>query len=210
TGINPEIRDRIFDPYFTTKEMGKGTGMGLAIAHGIVKSYGGLISCYSHPGEGSVFHVFLPVRREMRQHPAIDKVVDLHGTERVMLVDDEKLIVDVGKTVLESMGYNVLAITDSRQALDLFRETPQEFDLVITDQTMPGITGGDLAAEMLQIRPELPIILCTGYSTIMTKEKARELGIREFVYKPLTQKEIAGLIRTIFDSTEGETVEPSS
>jgi PAS domain S-box-containing protein len=203
TGIPPEIRDRIFDPYFTTKEMGKGTGMGLAIAHGIVKSYGGLISCYSQPGEGTVFHVFLPVSQEVQQRPAVDSVGDLHhGSERILLVDDEKLIVEVGKTVLESLGYTVLAVTDSGQALAIFREAPQAFDLIITDQTMPGMTGGELAEKMLQIRPELPIILTTGYSTIMTRERALELGIREFVYKPLSQKEIAGLIRSIFDSQQ--------
>ena len=124
------------------------------------------------------------------------------GNERILFVDDEKIIVDISRRVLENLGYSVVAITDSEQALAVFREMPEMFDLVITDQTMPGLTGEELARELLQIRAELPIILCTGYSTIITEEKARALGIKAFALKPLTQKELARLIRKVLDDKQ--------
>ncbi|MGW8193591.1 MAG: ATP-binding protein [Desulforhopalus sp.] len=201
SGIPPEIKNRIFDPYFTTKEVGKGTGMGLAIAHGIVKSYGGFITCSSTPGKGTVFEVFLPVLDRSETPGNEEKTVKLHGSERLIFVDDEQIIVDVTREVLENLGYTVFPFTDSGQALAVFQETPDVFDLVVTDQTMPGMTGEELAGQMLKIRPELPIILCTGYSTLITEEKALKMGIRKFLLKPVTPKEMARLIRNIFDDS---------
>jgi len=198
-GIPPEIREKIFDPYFTTKETGKGTGMGLAIVHGIVKSYGGDITCRSKLGEGTVFNIFLPVF-------AGDAAVEIEdaeslqvGTEHILLVDDEKMLVEMSQTMLERMGYAVTARTSSMEALTTFRNQPDAFDLVITDQTMPGMTGIDLARKMLQLRPDLPIILCTGYSSRLSKEQVRAYGIKGFALKPLAKKDIAVLIRSILD-----------
>ena len=190
TGIDPEIRDKIFDPYFTTKEAGKGTGMGLAVSHGIVKSYGGAISIDSEPGKGTAVHVFLPV---------IDADVVLEngetepipgGSERILFIDDEEILTSLNKIMLKKLGYNVTASCDSREALEIYRNYPEQFDLVITDQTMPGMTGAELAAQMLQIRPDLPIILCTGYSSIISRDEARSMGIKSFAAKPLGRREM--------------------
>ncbi|RPH38108.1 MAG: response regulator [Desulfobulbaceae bacterium] len=199
-GIAPEIRDRIFDPYFTTKEIGKGSGMGLAILHGIVKSYNGFVTCRSTPGEGSVFDVFLP-RIADEAVPEITSAVPIQGgDEHILLVDDEPMLVEMGHKMLERLGYRVTSMTGSVEALRAFQDQPQVFDLVITDQTMPVMTGSDLARHMLQIRPDLPIILCTGYSSHISEEKARALGIQGFAMKPLVRKEIAVLIRKVLDT----------
>jgi len=199
-GIAPEIRDRIFDPYFTTKEIGKGSGMGLAILHGIVKSYNGFVTCRSTLGEGSVFDVFLP-RIADEAVPEITSAVPIQGgDEHILLVDDESMLVEMGHKMLERLGYHVTSMTGSVEALRAFQDQPQVFDLVITDQTMPVMTGSDLARHMLQIRPDLPIILCTGYSNHISEEKARALGIQGFAMKPLVRKEIAVLIRRVLDT----------
>nr|MDA3824080.1 response regulator [Bacteroidales bacterium] len=199
-GIAPDIKDKIFDPYFTTKDIVKGTGMGLAIAHGIVKSYGGFISLYSELGEGTVFHVFIPtVKNEiLPKTEAVEKVQI--GKENVLLVDDEEILTEIGKDMLERLGYNVTVRNSSMEALETFQNQPKLFDIVITDQTMPGMTGADLARRMLQIRPDIPIILCTGYSTIITEEKAKAIGIKEFALKPLAKKDIGTLIRKVLDA----------
>jgi CheY-like chemotaxis protein len=197
TGIAPEHLDKIFDPYFTTKEMGKGTGMGLSIVHGIVRDYGGFISCSSELGQGAVFHVFLPALPTTAA-AVVDKEESLpRGNEEILFVDDEPMIATMSKVLLETLGYRVLALTDSTRALTAFREAPQRFDLVITDQTMPVLTGAELARELLLIRPALPVILCSGYSSIMTKEKAAAMGIRAFVPKPLVKRELAFLVRRV-------------
>ena len=203
TGIAPEYLDKIFEPYFTTKEMGKGTGMGLSIVHGIVRDSGGFISCYSELGQGTVFHALLPALPNAAM-AVTEKEENLpRGDERILFVDDEPMIAEMSKVLLETLGYRVYALTDSSRALTVFRETPQRFDLVITDQTMPVLTGAELARELLQIRPELPIILCSGYSSTMTKEKAAAMGIRDFALKPLVKKEMAFLIRRVL-AGEGE------
>ncbi len=161
-GISPTTKERIFDPYFTTKENGKGTGMGLSIVHGIVKSYGGYISLYSELGEGTVFHVYLPVIEEdaLPEIETIEQVVG--GKERVLFIDDEKILTEMGKDMLERLGYHVTTRNSSLTALETFQNQPDQFDIVITDQTMTGMTGVDLARRMLQVRPDIPIILCTG------------------------------------------------
>ncbi|MCP3889292.1 MAG: response regulator, partial [Desulfobulbaceae bacterium] len=201
-GIAPEIKDKIFDPYFTTKETGKGTGMGLSIVHGIVKSYGGFISFYSELGEGTTFHVFLPVIEENLQSDETKTVAQIpEGKERILFIDDEENLAEMGKNMLERLGYHVTVRNNSLEALETFQNQPDQFDLVITDQTMPGMTGADLARRMIQIRPETPIILCTGYSTIISEQKAKSIGIKEFALKPLFMKDIAVLIRKVLDKS---------
>ncbi len=199
SGIEPEIRERIFEPYFTTKETGKGTGMGLSIINDIVKSYGGLVSCHSQPGEGTVFDVYLPVITDtiLSENTQEDHIQ--FGDERILFVDDEKIIADMSKSMLERLGYRVTTMTNSVEALTTFQNQSEEFDLVITDQTMSDMTGCDLARRMLQIRPGMPIILCTGFNSLISEEKARSYGIKAFAMKPLARKDIAALVRQVLD-----------
>ncbi|MFH0784676.1 MAG: cache domain-containing protein [Pseudomonadota bacterium] len=199
-GIDPAIQDKIFDPFFTTKETGKGTGMGLAIAHGIVKSCGGFITCSSRLGKGTVFIINLPVLEEEHVLPeAQTPGQNFFGTERILYVDDEESLADMSKIMLERRGYNITVCTNSMEALNIFTGRPDAFDLVITDQTMPGMTGIDLARKILQVRPNMPIILCTGYSSIVSAEEARAVGIKGFTMKPLVWSDIGGIIRKILE-----------
>jgi CheY-like chemotaxis protein len=208
-GIAPELWDKIFDPYFTTKEIGKGTGMGLSIIHGIAKGCGGCVSFHSHPGEGTVFQVLLPV---MAAEDAVEdrpeEIVQL-GNERILFIDDEEILAEMGKAMLERLGYRVTVRTNSIEAFNTFQNQPDQFDLVITDQTMPGMTGSDLARRILQIRPCMPIILCTGYSSLITEEKAKSFGIKSFAMKPLARKSIAVLIREVLDGGRLLSLNPS-
>ena len=198
-GIIPEIKDRIFEPYFTTKEQGKGTGLGLAIAHGIAKSHGGFITCESRPGEGAVFHVILPALDDFAAAESdADKVIP-GGGEHILYIDDEIVLAEMAQVTLERLGYTVTIQSDSHKALAAFADSPETFNLVITDQTMPGMTGVELARNMLQIRPNIPIILCTGYSNLVSVEKARSIGIRDLALKPVAKKEIAALIRKVLE-----------
>jgi len=198
-GISSEIVNRIFDPYFTTKKQGEGTGLGLAVVHGIVKSQGGTITVRSKPGKGTRFDVFLP---------RIDESIDAEqkkpepipgGKERILLVDDEEVLAAMGQEMLERLGYEVIARTSSIEALETFRADPQNIDLVITDMTMPLMTGDMLAKELMKTRSDIPIILCTGFSETMTEEKAMAIGIREYLMKPLIMSELAKTIRRILD-----------
>ncbi len=198
-GIPPEIQDKIFDPYFTTKETGKGTGMGLAIAHGIVQSYGGFIRLHSTAGEGTVFHIFLPTVTEHALQKADSIELPSVGSERILFIDDEKMLARMAETMLQRLGYSVTARTSSLEALTTFQNQPDAFDLVITDYSMPGMGGIDLARRMLQIRPQLPIILCTGFSSTISEEKARVAGIKGFAMKPVAMKELSSLIRKVLD-----------
>ncbi len=199
-GMEREVMDRIFEPYFTTKEIGKGTGMGLSVVHGIVKSHKGAITVYSEPGMGSTFNVYLP-RIENADETAESEEEALlpQGTERILFVDDEEHIVDLGRQILNRLGYTVTTKTDSLEALRVFREQPDQFDLVITDMTMPNMTGAGLARELMGICPDIPIILCTGFSELITEERAKEMGIREFVMKPLIITEMARVVRKALD-----------
>ncbi len=199
SGIIPEIKDRIFDPYFTTKEIGKGTGMGLSIVHGIVKSYGGFITVYSEFGEGAAFHVFLPVIEKEAQPVNRDVEQFPVGKEKILFIDDEEILADLSRDMLLRLGYDVTVRNSSLEALETFQNQPEFFDLVITDHTMPGLTGAELSRRMMQIRPDIPIILCTGYSSLISEEKAKSMGIKEFALKPLAKKDIAGLIRKVLD-----------
>ena len=203
-GIQPDIRNKIFDPFFTTKEIGKGTGMGLSIVDGIVKSYGGFVFCDSRVGEGSVFHISLPVLQgddALAEEYPVETV--LIGGERILFIDDEEMLSEMGQNMLQRLGYQVTVRRSSLEALTTFQNQPDAYDLVITDQTMPGMTGIDLARRMLQLRSDLPIILCTGYSSLISEDKAKSAGIRGFALKPLAKKDLAVLIRRVLDTQRG-------
>ncbi len=197
-GMDSKLMERIFDPYFTTKEIGKGTGLGLSLVHGIVRSHKGHIAVYSEPDKGSVFHIYLPLIEDKARGTATvsDKPVS-GGKERILLADDEIQIVEMMTYVLEHLGYTVSARTSSLEALETFRSSPQSFDLVITDMTMPNMTGLELSEELMRIRPDIPILLCTGFSERVTEKKIREVGIRELLMKPAPVKEIADTVRRI-------------
>ncbi len=199
-GIAPDILDKIFDPYFTTKEVGRGTGLGLAIIHGIITGYGGGITVDSKLGIGTDFHLYFPVVGETGYlQPVKDSNTIPTGNGRILFVDDEELIVGLGKRMLEGLGYDVTASLSCSEALSTFRSNYDDFDIVITDQTMPHMTGFDLAREILQIRPDIPVVLCTGYSDLVDEEKAKSAGIREFVLKPVTKKTFAELLQKILN-----------
>jgi CheY-like chemotaxis protein len=201
-GIAPEIREKIFDPYFTTKEVGKGTGMGLSMVHGIVQSYDGSISCDSMLGAGTVFTLTLPTITEHALEENDSTEPAPRGHERILLIDDEEILLEMGKIMLERLGYHVTAKWNGKEALIGFQNQPDLFDMVITDQTMPGITGVELSRRILQLRPDMPIILCTGYSSLISEEQAKALGIKGFAMKPLARKNVADLIRKILDGQE--------
>jgi two-component system cell cycle sensor histidine kinase/response regulator CckA len=194
-GIAPEVMKRIFDPYFTTKEKGVGTGLGLAVVHGIIKKSAGAIKVESELGKGTVFHIYLPRVDPPSVIQGGPIKLPVGGFERILFIDDEKSLTDVGHRMLEHLGYDVVSRTSPIEALELFRSKPDHFDLVITDQTMPGMTGDKLAEEFLRIRPDIAIIICTGYSQMIDPERARNKGIREFVMKPILINDIADAIR---------------
>ena len=204
-GIADEVRDRIFDPYFTTRETGEGTGLGLSVVLGIVEEYGGRISVESAPGYGTAFDIYFPAaisRGEDDESEAEAKPAAPGGKERVLLVDDELQVLDMLRSHLERLGYTVFARSDGEDALATFRSRRDEVDLVITDMSMPGRSGAALAQAILAIDPKKPIILCTGFSAAITEEAALEMGIRAFVMKPVVLREMAETIRAVLDSAE--------
>ena len=203
TGISKEILPRIFDPFFTTKEVGKGTGMGLSVAHGLVRAHSGFITAESQKGAGSRFSVYLPIIDTEPQEEAPEETANLpRGRERVLFVDDEEAIAHLGQQILSRLGYQVTAATSSTRALEIYRQDPGSYDLVITDYAMPDMNGDRLAREMLSISPELPVIVCTGFTERMDAAKARDLGVRGFVLKPLNVKDLAQLVRRVLDGGE--------
>jgi PAS domain S-box-containing protein len=202
-GMGPQVIERIFEPYFTTKDPGEGTGLGLAVVHGIVSQLGGAIMVDSNPGKGSRFQVYLP-RLEDGVLPQTHMKPHLFpGKERILYVEDEVQVAEVGRRLLVHLGYQVTALNSSLEALEVFHKTPQEFDLVITDLTMPQMTGVELAADFIKVRPELPIILCSGYSESVSPDTARELGIREFLSKPVSISDFSRAIRRVLDGQRG-------
>ncbi len=204
-GMTPEIIEKIFDPYFTTKEVDKGSGMGLSVVHGIVKNHGGFVKVESEPGKGSTFNVFFPRIKEEIITEDPDKVEDLPtGSEKILFVDDVKMLTDIGKSMLETLGYSVTTKNDSSEALELFQSDPAWFDLVITDEVMPKFTGSELAKHFLKIRPDIPIILCTGYSAFIDEVKAQKIGIKEYIMKPANRHELSKLIRKVLDGDESD------
>lgn len=204
-GMDRDTLERIFDPFFTTKTLGEGTGLGLSVVHGIVKGYGGAVTVQSEPGKGSTFSVYLPRIQMAAGKPLEEGMGPLPtGGERVLFVDDERLLAELGTKMLAPLGYTVTTKTSSWEALEMFRADPWVFDLVITDQTMPRLTGVQLAKELLSIRSDLPIILCTGFSESITQERAREIGISELLMKPLALKDLAESIRRVLSPAPPE------
>lgn len=198
-GIAPDMMERIYEPFFTTKPVGEGTGMGLAIVHGIVVDHGGAMSVTSRPGEGSTFQVYLPQVRPPARAKSIFEASIPHGEGHIMVVDDELLQAELLALQLKYLGYDVESVVSSQEALCRFRAAPDNYDLVITDQTMPEMTGEHLVKALHQIRPDLPVILLTGFSHLIDKDKARELGIDTFLMKPLTIEQIADAVHRVLD-----------
>ncbi len=198
-GIGPSIIDKIFDPFYTTKAPGEGTGLGLSMVYGIVKNHDGAISVTSTPGEGTAFTIHLPLIDYEPISPEQRKKELPAGRERVLFVDDDELIAEVGKEMLSKLGYDVTVQAGSQEALALFRTDPDGFDLVITDKTMPNMTGDILAAELLKLRPDLPIIMASGFSDKMNEVEAKKIGIREFVMKPFSLDHFAHTVRKVLD-----------
>jgi PAS domain S-box-containing protein len=201
-GISPDIIDSIFEPYFTTKGVGEGTGMGLAMVHGIVEGYGGKVTVETELDKGTVFSIYLPITQKRdvyRSH----EVEDLpHGNEHILLVDDELPIAKMSSQILERLGYRVVIRTSSIAALELFRSRPSEFDLIITDMTMPNMTGDVLAMQLIALRSDIPVILCTGYSKKISDEKASQIGIKAFAYKPMVKADLAKTVRKVLDEAK--------
>jgi len=199
-GMTPDVMQQIFDPHFTTKKKSEKAGLGLAIVHGIVQSHGGTITVHSEPGKGSIFEVYLPCIEEEIERAEDDMTHPVPiGHERILFIDDEQTLVDLGKQMLERLGYEVVTRTNSIEALKLFKEESERFDLVVTDMTMPKMTGDKLAKEFMKIRSDIPVILCTGYSELISEEKAKGIGIREFIMKPLAIRELAIIVRKVLD-----------
>ncbi|MEW6349335.1 MAG: PAS domain S-box protein [Thermodesulfobacteriota bacterium] len=199
-GIPEEFRERIFEPYFTTKKPGEGTGLGLAVVHGILKSHGGTIRVQSEEGKGSVFNVYLPVVEEELPDETRIATPLPRGKERILVVDDEEDVALLGQRMLQGLGYQVTATTSSQEALETFRDHPELFDLVLTDMTMPKMTGKVLSVELIAVRPDIPVILCTGFSDQITDDEVRGLGIRSLLMKPISLDKIAHAVRSALDN----------
>ncbi len=197
-GIAPENLDRVFEPYFTTKQRGEGTGMGLSVVHGIVLKYGGQITASSRLDQGASFKILLPVINSSQQN-VMDDAEFLRGTERILLVDDDRLVADMLEGLLSDLGYQLTTERTGYTAWNRFKQQPDDFDLLITDMTMPGMTGAELADRVLNLRPQLPIILCTGFSDRINQQQARQAGIRAFAMKPVSPTELTQLIRQLLD-----------
>ena len=202
-GIDPVNIQRIFDPFFTTKPKDEGTGLGLSVVYGIVKSHGGIVTVYSKPGKGTSFHVYLPmiIHKEVTNTNVPARIIS-GGTERILFVDDEPSLVDIGTNMLSSIGYKVTGVTSSMEALNLFRAEPTHFDLVITDMTLPKMTGIELSREIMRIRPDIPIILCSGIRESDTEAQVKSLGIKAYCTKPLTKRDLSRVIRETIDGHE--------
>ncbi len=198
-GISADIMEKIFDPFFTTKKFGEGTGLGLSVVHGIAKQHDGHIMVESEPSRGSTFTVYFPQITGELEASAVGHDEIPTGSERILFVDDEEALVEMGEDILAELGYEVASRMNGREALALFRTDPSRFDLVITDQTMPEMTGIDLAREIFSLRPNMPIIMCTGFSYLVDADRALAAGIKAFAMKPLTKREIARTIRNVLD-----------
>ena len=199
-GMDPEVMDRIFDPYFTTKKLGKGTGLGLSVVYGIVRDHKGDIRVFSKKGGGARFLVHLPLISNSSPQPAVEtEECNPRGHERILLVDDEEPITRLGKQVLQRLGYRVTAHNGSLEALEVFEKNPRAFDLVITDMSMPKMTGDQLAKKLKAIRPGIPIIICTGFSGKVSPARAQAMGINGYLMKPIVISELAGTVRKVLD-----------
>ncbi len=200
-GMTPEVRNRIFEPFYTTRPQGQGTGLGLSTALGIVQRFGGLITVYSEPNVGSTFQVLLPrMLQGVEQVEEVEKKPLPRGIERILVVDDEAFQIDLASKILGGLGYHVTAVNSSEQALKLYRERPDSYDLIITDMTMPGMTGDILIERLREIRPNVAVMLCSGYSERISRDKIKALGVRAFAMKPLMVRELAEKVRETLDN----------
>ena len=199
-GMSSDQLDRIFDPYYTTKDAGEGTGLGLAVVLGIIRAHRGAVAVESTPGKGSLFEIYLPEIRRGVSAQSVTSETCRTGRESILFVDDEQALVSLSKKMLELLGYQAVTRTSSIEALELFQHDPYRFDMVITDMTMPNMTGDKLACEMLKIRPDIPVILCTGYSEQITEQRAKDMGIKAYLMKPLVMKDLSAKIRDVLDS----------
>jgi len=191
-GMDKELIQKIFDPFFTTKELGKGTGMGLSVVHGIVASMKGDIQVFSEPGKGTQFNVYIPIIKNMKEQKIPNAKEPIQrGTEHILLVDDEEDIIEMEKKMLELMGYQVTSYTSSIEALEVFHNNSDDFDIIITDMAMPNMSGDVLSTELIKIRPDIPILLCSGFSEFMSEEKAISIGIKGFLMKPIVMKDLS-------------------
>jgi signal transduction histidine kinase/ActR/RegA family two-component response regulator len=203
-GIDQATLARIFEPFFTTKPLGEGTGLGLSVVHGIMQSHDGAVAVYSQPGEGTVFHLYFPAHRgEAAQVAASAGPIPRGNGERILFVDDEEVLAKLGQSTLEHLGYQVESKSNVADALAAVRGEPQRFALVVTDQTMPRMTGFEFAGELLQVRPDLPIILTTGYSTSQTLERVRAIGIRKLLPKPHTIRALGAAVHEVLSGNAG-------
>jgi CheY-like chemotaxis protein len=198
-GMDSETLDRIFDPYFTTKEQDKGTGMGLAVVHGIIKGHGGIIRVQSTPGKGTRFDILFPVMEKQMESETAELKALPTGNEHILFIDDEENLIDLGKSMLKKLGYRVETRTRPDEALETFEAAPHKFDLVISDMTMPGMTGDSLAAELMKIRSDIPVIICTGYSEKIDERRAKDLGIKGLIMKPFTIRSLSKTVRDALD-----------
>jgi len=202
-GIPKKLMNNIFEPYFTTKEQGKGTGLGLAVVYGILTEHKGDIKVYSKEGKGTTFNVYLPLMMKSDEAILTEEVFKkLTGTERLLLVDDEESVVRLEKQMLERLGYNVSARTNSLEALETFNSNPDGYDLVISDMTMPNLTGDQLAQKLMSIRPDIPIVICTGFSERINKEQAEANKVKGFLMKPVVKSEMAQMVRKVLDEAK--------
>jgi CheY-like chemotaxis protein len=199
-GMAPEVMERIFEPFFTTKAVGEGTGMGLAVVDGIIASHGGAITVTSTPGQGTTFAIYLPridpatPSLDVREQPPLPQ-----GNGRILFVDDEPTLAHMTAEMLARLGYDATVHTSSVEALQAFQAAPWQFDVVITDQTMPGMTGERFTRELRHVRPDIPIILCTGFSHTMTASKAQALGVDAFLPKPLGFRDLGLTIQQVLE-----------
>ncbi|NOQ46562.1 MAG: response regulator [Desulfobulbaceae bacterium] len=199
-GMDETVLARIFDPFFTTKKQGKGTGLGLSVVHGIVQQNDGTILVRSRPGQGTTVDIYFPVTSEETTVEKTSTAPPPEGHERILLIDDEASLTELGKRMLSHLGYTVTTCNNSLEALERFRLEPDMYDLVITDQSMPNLPGSELIEQLRAIRPDLPVILCTGYSSILSEEKIQEIGVNEFMLKPLSMQNLAEKVRSALSS----------
>ena len=203
-GMSDEVRIRIFDPFFSTKPIGEGTGLGMSVVHGIVKNCGGIITVYSVPDKGTTFNLYFPIIESSGGGKTQRRYGSSHrGSECILFVDDEKPIIDIAEKILEMLGYVVDVRSSSLEALALFKMMPDKFDLVITDMTMPQMTGDILIQELIKIRQDIPIIMCTGFSEKIVRKKAEVMGVKALLMKPLLIEEMARTVRIVLDETKG-------
>ena len=198
-GMDEAVQARIFDPFFSTKTVGEGTGLGLSVVHGIVSNHGGQVVVESRPGQGTSFFIYLPVSDQEAAQPPPVQSERPRGSERIMVIDDEEWLAQIMQRSLSKLGYQVTTFVDSHQALRAWQQQPESYDLVITDMSMPHMSGADLARKMLRQRPQTALIICTGFSEVIDEEQAKALGVREYLLKPVVTGDLAAIVRKVLD-----------